>query len=186
MDVNEAITSRRSVRQFTDRAISRAEIERILDAAVQAPNHRLTQPWRFHVLGPEARRAYAEVLGARKAKKVEDPEAARAVVEKVIASAAALPAQIAVAMTLAENPEIREEDYAATMMAVQNMLLTARAMGLGTHLKTGAVTEDPRARAAAGVPEGERLVALIDLGEPAESPESKPRRPATEVTAWLP
>ena len=58
MDLSEAISSRRSVRQFSSRVITRAEIERMLDAAVQAPNHRLTQPWRFYVLGPDARRAY--------------------------------------------------------------------------------------------------------------------------------
>ena len=186
MDLHEAIRTRRSVRQFTDRAISREEIERLLDAAVQAPNHRLTQPWRFYVLGPEARRAYGEALGARKAKRVEDPVAAAAVVEKVAATAVALPAEIAVTMVLAETSEVREEDYAATMMAVQNLLLAARALGLGTHLKTGAVMDDPRARAAVGVPEGERIVVLIEIGEPAETPEAKPRRTAAEVTTWVP
>jgi nitroreductase len=186
MDLNEAISSRRSVRQFSHRDITRAEIERMLDAAVQAPNHRLTQPWRFYVLGPDARRAYGAVLGARKAKKVEDPVAAKAVIDKVVATASALPAQIAVAMTLAENPEVREEDYAATMMAVQNLLLTARSLGLATHLKSGAVMSDPNARAALGIPDGERIVVMIDLGEPAEAPEAKPRRAAGEVTTWLP
>ena len=186
MDLHEAIHGRRSIRQFTDRPVRREEIERLLEAAVQAPNHRLTQPWRFYVLGPEARRAYGAVLGARKAKRVEDPEAARAVLEKVVAAAAALPAQIAVSMTLAENPEVREEDYAATMMAVQNVLLTARAMGLATHLKTGATMEDPRARAAVGVPDNERIVVLIEIGEPAEEPEMKIRRTAAEVTTWVP
>ena len=186
MDLHDAIATRRSVRTFSGRPIARAEIERLLQAAVQAPNHRMTQPWRFYVLGPEARRGYGAVLGARKAKKVEDPEAARAVMEKVTAAAVAMPAQIAVCMTLAESPEVREEDYAATMMAVQNMLLAAHALGLATHLKTGAVMEDPRARTALGIPEGERIVTVIDLGEPAESPEPKPRRPAAEVTSWLP
>ncbi|CAG1769991.1 Putative NAD(P)H nitroreductase YdjA [uncultured bacterium] len=157
----------------------------MLDAAVLAPNHHLTQPWRFYVLGPEARRAYGAVLGARKAKRVEDPAAAQAVVDKVAAAGAALPAQIAVTMTLAESPEAREEDYAATMMAVQNLLLTARALGLATHLKSGAVMEDPRAREALGIPEGQRLVIMIDLGEPAGEVESKPRRAASEVTTWL-
>jgi nitroreductase len=185
MDLHEAIRARRSVRQFTDRPIRRDEIQQLLDAAAQAPNHRLTQPWRFYVLGPEARRAYGAALGARKAKKVEDPAAAQAVIDKVANAAASLPAQIAVAMTLAENPEVREEDYAATMMAVQNILLTARALGLGTHLKTGAVMEDPRARAVVGVPEGERIVVLIDLGEPAEEPEARARRSASEVTTWV-
>jgi nitroreductase len=186
MDLHEAIRARRSVRQFTDRPVGRQEIEQLLDAATQAPNHRLTQPWRFYVLGPEARRAYGAVLGARKAKKVEDPTAAQAIIDKVVAAAGALPAQIAVTMTLADNPEIREEDYAATMMAVQNLLLTARALGLATHVKSGAVMEDPRARAALGVPDGERIIVTIDLGEPAEIPEAKPRRAATEVTMWLP
>lgn len=186
MDLLDAIRTRRSIRQFTDRPITREEIERLLDAAAQAPNHRMTQPWRFYVLGPEARRAYGAVLGLRKAKKVEDPVAAQAVIDKVSNANASLPALIAVTMTLAENPEVREEDYAATMMGVQNLLLSAHAMGLATHLKSGAVMADPRARDALGVPEAERIVALIELGEPGGEGEVKPRRPATELTTWLP
>lgn len=186
MDLHEAIRARRSVRQFTSRSIGQAEIKRLLDSAVLAPNHRLTQPWRFYVLGPEARRAYGSVLGSRKAKKIDDPIAAQTVIDRVANANAAVPAQIAVTMVLAENPEVREEDYAATMMAVQNILLTASALGLATHLKSGAVMEDPRARAAVGVLEGERIVAMIDLGESAEPPDSKVRRAASEVTTWVP
>ncbi len=145
----------------------------------------MTEPWRFYVLGPGARRAWGEALGARKAKRVEDPEAARAVVEKVASTHEALPAMIAVATTLDDNPEIREEDYAAAMMGVQNLMLAALDMGLGTHLKTGAVMDDPRARAAVGVPEGERIVAVVHLGAPAAVPDAKPRRPAAEVTTWV-
>lgn len=186
MNLADAIRTRRSVRQFTARPVTRDEIEQLLESATHAPNHRLTQPWRFYVLGPEARHAYGAVLGARKAKKIEDPAAAQAMIDKVAAAGAALPAQIAVAMVLAENPETREEDYGATMMAVQNLSLTAHALGLGSHIKTGAIMEDPRARAALGVPEGERIVVLIDLGEPTEQREPLARRPAAEVTTWLP
>ncbi|HUX32856.1 MAG TPA: nitroreductase [Gemmatimonadaceae bacterium] len=186
MDLFEAIAARRSVKQFTARPITREEIARTLDAAVLAPNHRLTQPWRFYVLGPDARRAYGAALGARKTKKVEDPEAARAVIDKVAAAEAALPAEIAVSMTLDANPEIREEDYAATMMAVQNLMLAATAAGLGTHVKTGAIMDDARARAAVGVPEGERIVAIVQLGEPAAVPEAKARKAAPAVTTWVP
>jgi nitroreductase len=186
MDVLEAIHARRSIRDFTDQPVTREEIERLLEVAVHAPNHRMTQPWHFYVLGPETRRAYGEVLGSRKAKRVEDPEAARAVQEKVAAAEAALPAMIAVSMTLDENPEIREEDYAAAMMGVENLLLAAHAMGLGTHIKTGAVMDDPRARSAVGVPEGERIVVVIHVGVPAEVPEAKPRRAAEDFTTWLP
>ncbi len=185
MDVLEAIATRRSIKEFTDRAVTREEIERLLEAAVQAPNHRMTEPWRFHVLGPDARRAFGEALGARKAKKVQDPEAAGAVVEKVASTHAGLPAMIAVSMTLDDNPEILEEDYAATLMAVENLCLAAHAIGLGTHIKSGAVMDDPRAREAVGVLEGERIVATIHLGEPAAVPDAKPRRSAAEVTTWV-
>jgi nitroreductase len=186
MDAIDTIRTRRSIRQFTDHPVGREAIERLLDSAVQAPNHRLTQPWRFYVLGPVARRAYGETLGARKAKKIEEPGAAQALVDKIAAGEAALPAMLAVSMTQDANAEIREEDYAATMMAVQNQLLAAHATGHCAHLKTAAVMDDPRARAAIGVPDGERIVATIQLGYAAMTPEPKPRRPARDVTTWLP
>jgi nitroreductase len=184
MDVMQAIVTRRSIKKFADRPIERGRIEAVLEAAVQAPNHRMTQPWRFRVLGPEARRRYGAVLGGRKARKLEDPEVARQVADKVENEHAALPVMIAVSMTEDDNPEIREEDYAATMMAVQNLLLAAAAKGLGTHLKTGAVMQDPDARAAVGVPAGERIVAVIHAGEPAEVPAARPRTPAADLTHW--
>jgi nitroreductase len=148
LNLTAAVHARRSIKEFTSKPIAREAIEPLLDAAAQAPNHRLTQPWRFYVLGPEARRAFGEALGRRKTKRVEDPAAAAAVVAKVADAHAALPALLVVATTLDENPEIREEDYAATMMAVQNLCLAAHDAGLGTHIKSGAVMDDPAARAA--------------------------------------
>ena len=186
MNLRESIDARRSIKVFTDRSVTREEIEELLAAACQAPNHRMTQPWRFYVLGPGSRRAYGEALGRRKAKRVDDPEAAEAVVEKVAQSHEDLPAMLAVAITLDENPEIREEDYAASFMGIQNLSLMAQTMGLGAHIKSGAVMDDPAARAAVGVPDGERIVATINIGEPAEVPEAKPRTAATELTTWVP
>ena len=185
MTITDAIRARRSIRQFTGRAVTRAEMETLLDAAILAPNHRLTQPWRFHVLGPDARYAYGLALGARKAKKLEDPEAARALREKVAEEHRALPALLFVAVATQDNPEIAEEDYAAVMMAVQNLSLAALELGLGAHIRTGAVMGDPAARAAAGVPEGERIVAMVTIGEPAEVPPAKPRNPVASVTTWM-
>lgn len=184
MEVSEAIRVRRSVRKFTGREVGRDELERLLEAATLGPNHRHTEPWRFYVLGPAARRAYGAALGARKARRVDDPDAARAVLEKVASTHERLPALVAVAMVLDENPEIREEDYAAVFMGLQNLSLEATAMGLGTHLKTGAVMDDPAARAAVGVPDGERIVALVEVGEPAESPDAPARAPASERTTY--
>ena len=186
MTILEAIANRRSIKQFVDREISRDEIVRLLDAACQAPNHRMTEPWRFYVLGSESRAAYGAALGARKAKKVEDPAAAQAVIDKVSRTHRDLPSMLTVSIVLDENPEIREEDYAATYMAIQNLSLVAHATGLGTHIKSGAVMDDPRALAAVGLPEGERIIATISVGEPARIPEAKQRRPASDLTTWVP
>lgn len=186
MDIFDAISSRRSIKSYTDRPVSDEEIERILSTAVLAPNHRMTEPWRFYVLGPEARAGYGAALGARKAKRVEDPDAAAAVLAKVEESHRELPAMLAVSMTLDDDPEIREEDYAATFMAIENLCLSAAATGLGTHIKTGAIMNDPRARAAVGVGDDERIVATISLGEPESVPDPKPRRSASELTTRVP
>jgi nitroreductase len=185
MNILEAFSQRRSIKRFQARPITRAEIESLLDAAVLAPNHHLTQPWRFYVLGPQSRAAYGLALGERKARKVEDPVAAQAVRDRTANEYRQLPAMIAVAMVLNDNPEQREEDYAAVMMAVQNLLLASVAAGLGTHIRTGAVMDDPAARAAMGVPAAERVVATVSLGAPEEVPPARARLAASQLTTWM-
>jgi nitroreductase len=186
MPIPEIIERRRSVKKFTERAVTREEIETLLDAAVLAPNHRLTRPWRFYVLGPAARYAYGLVLGDRKARKTQDPDAARTLRETIAREHRALPCMLAVTIAQNESPEVREEDYAAAMMGIENLALTAVSLGLGTHIKTGAVMEDPGARAAVGVGDGERIVAIVNVGEPAETPSAKQREPAAACTTWRP
>jgi nitroreductase len=186
MNTSDAISTRRSIKKFTSRSVTREEIETLLSAAVAAQNHRLTQPWRFYVLGPDARQAYGLVLGGRKARKIEDAAAAQAMRDTVAAEHRSLPAMLAVAVADNENPEIKEEDFAAVWMAIQNLSLAAVDLGLGTHVKTGAVMADPAARAAAGVKENERIVAIVNVGEPAEVPPAKERKPAAAFTTWLP
>jgi nitroreductase len=186
MRVSDAIQNRRSIRRFTNRPVSREDIESVLAAATLAPNHRLTLPWRFYVLGPEARYAYGLALGDRKARKLTDPEAASKMRQTVAEEHRALPAMIAVAVVPHDDPEIRDEDYAAAMMGIENLALSAVELGLGTHIKTGAVMNDAAARAAVGVPEDQRVVAIVNLGEPADVPPAKARRPALEHTTWVP
>jgi nitroreductase len=86
----------------------------------------------------------------------------------------------------AENAEQREEDYAAAMMAIQNIALTAVALGLGTHIKTGAIMNDPAARAAVGLPATQRIVAIVNIGVPSEPVPAKKREPAAALTTWVP
>jgi nitroreductase len=186
MQVRDAIRARRSIKRFASRAVTREEVEALLEAAALAPNHRLTQPWRFYVLGPEARHAYGLALGERKARKLEDAERGRELRDTVAREHRDLPLMIAVAVVNATDPEVRDEDYAAVMMAVQNMALAAVELGLGTHIKTGGVMSDPAARAAAGVGDNERIVAIVNVGEPLESPPIKPREPASRFTTWVP
>src|SRR6185436_9842069 len=116
MNVREAIRARRSIKRFDPRPVTREDIEALLEAAALAPNHRLTQPWRFYVLGPEARYAYGLALGDRKARKLENAEAGRTLRETVAAEHRALPAMLVVAVVQTDNAEQREEDYAAALM----------------------------------------------------------------------
>ena len=188
MTIPEIIARRRSIKKFTARAVTREQIETLLDAAILAPNHRLTRPWRFYVLGPESRYTYGLALGERKARKLPDADAGRALRETVAVEHRALPCMIAVSVVQNENPETREEDYAAAMMAIENIALTAVALGLGTHIKTGGVMGDAASRAAVGVGQAERIVAIVNVGEPAEghAQPAKQREPATTLTTWRP
>jgi nitroreductase len=137
------------------------------------------------VLGHEARHAYGLALATAK-RASSRTEAARTMRETVAAEHRGTPCMIAVAVPTTEDPEIREEDYAAAMMAIQNISLTAVELGLGTHLKTGGVMSDPAARGAVGVRDDERIVAIVNVGAPAEVPAPKKREPASAFTIWVP
>ena len=186
MPIPEIIEQRRSIKKFTKRAVTRDEIETLLEAAILAPNHRLTRPWHFYVLGPESRYAYGLALGERKARKLSDPVAASALRETVASEHRDLPCMLAVAIEQSDNPETREEDYAAAMMAIENLALTAVSLGLGTHIKTGGVMGDAASRAAVGVSDNERIVAIVNVGEPAELPPPRKRDAARACTVWRP
>ena len=185
MNVFDVLAARRSIRKFTERAPTRAELEQMLQAATLVPNHRLTNPWRFYVLGPEARAAYGLALGNRKAKKATDEAHADSIRRATSDEHRGQPCMVIVAMVKNENPEIREEDYASTMMATQNICLAATALGLGTHIRSGAIMDDPAARSAVGVPEDQRIVAVLTVGVPLETPDAKARKPAAELTTWV-
>jgi len=188
MDAITAMQRRISVRRFRPDPVPRATIEALLDAAVRAPNHKLTEPWRFAVLTDAARDRFAELRARQRRTRFPDPESdeARSATDKIREETEQTPALIVVMCAVSPDPKTREEDYAAAMMAIQNLCLAATASGLGTHVKTGAVMADPGARAAAGVKDGERIIAIVNIGEPAEIPPVKPRQPAPAFTTWQP
>lgn len=186
MEILDLIRNRRSIKAFRPDPVPRETIERLLDAAVWAPNHKLTEPWTFYVLGERTRRRFAELRRRLRAQKAPDPGAPemRKAIEKAYGDAMAAPAILVVACAASEDPVRREEDYAATAMAVENLLLGAAGLGLGTYLRTGEILEHPEMKALVGLPDGHRLFGVIFLGVPAETP-SKRRAPAAEKTRWL-
>lgn len=186
MAVLDLIKARRSVPKLRPDPVPREVIEQMLDAAVWAPNHRLTEPWRFYVLAGEGKRRFAEIRRRLRAASLPDPEAPEAVraLDRLYQDTLATPALIAVTAHLAEDDERREEDIAATFMAVQNMMLVATDLGVGTYLRTGGILRDPELRALLGVEEDRRILAMVYVGYPAEVPKKR-RTPAAERTVWL-
>ena len=184
--VLNAIRQRRSQKTFTKRAVADEEIKTMLEGAILAPNHKMTQPWGFIVLGKLSRRRYGEIKAAAKVKGEVDPAVATTKREKIAAEIAAVPGVIVVTQKLDPDPVRMKEDYAAVYMAIQNMLLLATSMGLGSKVHTGGIMDEVPMRELAGVGEDERIVAIIHVGEPAEEMPAKPRVPAADKTRWLP
>jgi nitroreductase len=187
MDAIDAIQRRTSVRRYRPDPVSRETIERLLDCAVRAPNHKLTEPWRFAVLTGGAKARLGDIRAAHRLKKYDDPasEEARARSEKARRETVEAPA-IIVVMTRTSDDEItREEDYAAVMMATANLMTAAESLGLGTYLKTGGVMQDPALAELVGLTPGYRVVGVLSVGYPADPEIPRRRRPAGELTSWL-
>lgn len=187
MDALTAILSRTSVRRFRPDALDPGLIARVLDCAVRAPNHKLTEPWRFVVLTGAARDRFAEIRAQHRLKRFADPSIpeAQAAAEKVRREAREVPAYVVVSMILSSDDLTREEDYAATMMAIQNLIIAAQALGQGTYLRTGGVMADPALRELARIPAEQRVVGIVSLGFAAEADGPRRRKPAAELTRWI-
>ena len=188
MDTFDAIARRASVRSFKPDPLPRHVIERLIGAAVRAPNHKLTEPWRFVVVTGAARERYAQIRRAHRARRFTDPEApeARAAMDKAWREALATPAFLFVLMEVSDDPVRREEDYGATMMAIENLLVAAAADGIGTFLRTGGLMSHPEVKELVGVPDGSRIVGIVSLGYLAQVPEPTVRRkPVAEIVRWL-
>lgn len=169
MDVEDAIRSRRTHKQYGTEPVDEASLRDLLDLARFAPNHHLTQPWRFRVLGPETRAQIEAAAGAKEAMKL------RRAPTLVLATA-----------TLSGDPHTDEEDLHASAAAVYAVLLGATARGLASYWRSPACFEEPPVREAVGLGAEERVVALIHLGPPAGNPPDKERLPLADVLTFLP
>lgn len=187
MDAITAINQRTSVRRFRPEPVSRETIERLLECAVRAPNHKLTQPWRFTILTGPARDRFAELRAGHRLKRFDDPSAAEslAAADKVRRETRETPVFVVVMSAVNPDEITREEDYAASMMAIANLMIAAESLGLGTYLKTGGIMPDPGVLELARVPEGFRVVGIVSLGYPAGVESPRRRKPAAELTEWV-
>jgi nitroreductase len=187
MDAISAIKKRTSVRHFRPDPIPRDLIEQLLECAVRAPNHKLTEPWRFAVLTGGARDRFAEIRASHRLKRFSDPDSAeaRAGSDKVRQESLQTPAFIVIMAAMNPDEITREEDYAATMMATANLMIAAESLGIGTYLKSGGVMRDPSLLELAGAPDTFRIVGILSVGYPAQEETPRRRRPASELTRWV-
>lgn len=177
------IRNRRSIGKVTDVAPERDLIWSMLETATWAPNHHLTEPWRFFVLEGEARNRLGAVMGAVAAGREPDPEKRAAVAERVAVKTLRAPYVIAVAVE--PSPEIPEiEEVAATSAAVQNMLLAAEALGLAAMWRSGWICFEPEIREHFGLADRARMLGFVYVGYPAMTPPQRARRPVADVTVW--
>ena len=169
MDVDDAIRTRRTHKAYGAEPVPRETLEELFELARWAPNHNLTNPWRFRVLGPESLTRLKDVAGEEAAAKLD--RAPTLVVASVIESADAIQ---------------DEEDRAAAAVAAYIVLLGAHARGLAGYWRTPAVLRTPGGRSAAGVPDGERVIGLLHLGPRRQEKEPPERMPPGDFVTYLP
>lgn len=174
------VRERRTIALFKPGAPPRDLVLASVDAARWAPNHHLTEPWRFYFLGAETTRAMVEIAveltlakrGAGAAKK------RREILE-------AVPCWMAVTCRRTDDPFREREDYGACCCAIQNFMLCLWEGGVACKWSTGAVTRDERFYGLLGAdPEEEMVVGLFSMGYPRIIPEQK-RRPVGEIVTEL-
>jgi nitroreductase len=168
VDVDDAIRSRRTHKAYWPEPVPREQLDELLELARWAPNHDLTNPWRFRVVGPAALAKLKEAAGPESAAKLD--RAPTLVVASVVESGDQIQ---------------RDEDFAATAAAIYIVLLAAHARGLAGYWRTPAVLRAPEGRAAVGLPDEERVMALIHLGRPRQEKRPPDRLPSEDYVTYL-
>jgi len=182
VSIYEALYRRRMSWRFKDEPIQRETVERMLETAVWAPNHRLTEPWRFFVLekGSEGRRKVADLAYHFSLQQNNNPTRAESARREVLEP----PVVIYVYCMPGPNEEVTRENYAAVCCAAHNMSLAGLAEGLAVTWETGGPTRDPNLREALGAEENWMLTVMLSIGVPAE-PSKSLRTPVARFVCWF-
>ena len=181
--VYEALYGRRMAWQYTDEPVSREAIQRMLETAVWAPNHRLTEPWRFFVTekGSHTRQQVADLAYEFQMGRFDNPTRAEATRQAVLAP----PIVMYVYCVPGDNDEVTKENYASTVCAAHNVSLAGVAEGLAVTWETGGATRHPKIREVLGAEEEWSMAMMLSIGAPGESVVSR-RSPVDQFVRWMP
>ena len=169
MELRDAITTRRTHKAYAPEPVPDDVLDDLFELARWAPNHNLTNPWRFRVLGPETLKALKHAAGQESAAKLD-----RA------------PTLVAVTAVRSEDPVRDEEDLLATAAAAYIVLLAAHDQGLVGYWRTPAVLRQPEGLGALGIAgDAERFVGLLYLGYPRQEKDAPERAPLGDVVIRL-
>jgi nitroreductase len=168
VEVEDAIRTRRTHKAYGSEPVPRETLEELFELARWAPNHNLTNPWRFRVLGPEALARLKEAAGPEAAAKLD-----RA------------PTLVAASQLRSDDPVQDEEDLCAVATASYIVLLAAHARGLAGYWRTPGVLRTPEGRAALGIGDDERIVGLLHLGPPRQDREPPERQPPDDYVTFM-
>jgi nitroreductase len=169
--IDDLIRTRRTHKAFGPDPVKTDVLLELFELARWAPNHHLTDPWRFRVLGPRAREALKRV--ADEAKPGSGSKLDRA------------PTLIAVSAVQTGDRAQDHEDVLATAVASYIVLLGAHARGLAGYWRTVPVMESPAGREALGIPEDELPIGLLHLGDPRQEQRVPDRAPVDQIAFFL-
>ena len=167
MNVEDAIRTRRTHKVYRPEPVPREHLDELFELARWAPNHHLTNPWRFRVIGPRA-------LAALKA--ADPPSAAK--LDRA-------PTLVACSVAQTGDEMQNAEDVCAGACAVYAVMLAAHARGIATYWRTPEVLRTHAGRAAAGIGDGEHVLGLLHVGYAAREWEPPPRAPAGDLVSYL-
>jgi nitroreductase len=170
VDLPTLIRTRRTHKAYAPAPVDRATLDELFELARWAPNHNLTNPWRFRVLGPEALERLKQAAGPEAAAKLD--RAPTLVAASVVRDP--------------DDPVAAEEDRDAAAVACYIVLLAAHERGLGGYWRTPGVLRTPEGRAACGIPAGEAVLGLLHLGEARGEKPPPERAPLETVVEHLP
>jgi nitroreductase len=168
LDVETAIRTRRTHKAFGPEPLIREQLTELLELAEWAPNHHLTVPWRFRVVGPRSLQRLKRAAGPEGAAKLDR-----------------CPTLVVASCVLGGDPVTDEEDLHATAVASYIVLLAAHARGLAGYWRTPGVLRTAEGRAAVGLPDGERFVGLLHLGHPRQERPAPERVLGAATTTFL-